>query len=99
MAKMSRIRIEDVCLPDAGITAKEAALRVMLVTSIQIRSHQPPEDPNAMAAWIGEQLERIFNAALNSGAFDKAKCHTIALDDLCAELGLFGITPYVRKVE
>ena len=94
MAATTRIRIEAIGLPDADLSEKEKALRVLLITSLSLRNYEPPTTLGTLDNWLRSRLEYIFNTALNSGAFDNAKINAIDLDDLCSELGLFGLQPY-----
>lgn len=98
MREMDRIRIELLKLPDPTITQRELAYRVLLITALQFRIYKPPDDPSLINGWIVGQLEYIFNKALGSGAFDNAGVLATSLDDLCGDLGLFGVKPYAKKV-
>lgn len=98
MAAEPAFRIDAVGLPNPLLEQRESAYRVLLVASLQMRVRQPKENADEdLGHWLTNQLERIFNVALSSGAFDKAGVNAQLLDDLCTDLGLFDLKPYVKK--
>lgn len=98
MAAEPAFRIDAVGLPNPLLEQRESAYRVLLVASLQMRVRQPKENADEdLGRWLTSQLERIFNVALSSGAFDKAGVNAQLLDDLCTDLGLFDLKPYVKK--
>lgn len=97
MAAPANIRIGAMALPDPEVAEREAAYRTLLATAIQSRGDRSRPDPTDMEGWLRRQLEAVFDMALRSGAFERAGVNAAALDDLCADLGLFGLPPYKKQ--
>ncbi len=97
MAAPARIRIGAMALPDPDLAEREAAYRTLLATAIQSRGDRTKPDHANMERWLRKQLEDVFDMALRSGAFERAGVNATALDDLCADLGLFGLPPYKKQ--
>jgi hypothetical protein len=75
------------------------AYRVLLIAVAQLATRQLDEKedvPDKFMALIRSRIETAFDTALNTGAFDKAGVFAHALDDVCVDFTLFGITPHSK---
>ena len=98
MAAEPVFRIDALGLPDPILLQRESAYRVLLVAALQMRVRRQKEViGDDLPLWLKGQLENTFNIALSSGAFDKAGVDAQTMDDLCTDLGLFDLKPYVKK--
>ena len=96
MSDRVKIDLATAHLPNAAQDEKLSAYQVFLIGAIQLANRLDGPAPQTTEE-IRRRLEAIFEMVLAAGAFDRAGVYGIALDDLCSELGLFGLQPYKRE--
>ena len=96
MSDRVKIDLSTAHLPNPAQDEKLTACQVFLIGAIQLANRLDGPAPQTTEE-IRRRLEAIFEMVLAAGAFDRAGVYGIALDDLCSELGLFGLQPYKRE--
>lgn len=95
MSDRLKIDLATAHLPNAAQDEKLSAYQVLLIGAIQLAARLDGPAPQTTDE-IRRRLEVIFEMVLAAGGFDRAGVFGLTLDDLCTELGLFGLQPYKR---
>ena len=98
MAKETRIQTQMIRFDE---DERLNTYRVLVIAVAQLACRQfdgKEEDTERLTSQIRARIEIAFNTALSAGAFDKAGIFAQALDDVCVELNLFGMTPHKKEI-